>query len=71
MIYVLAVIVFLFMGALTRAAPVLALLLIFGGLALAFFLGATSEHIETYSYIIVGSFIGFFIGLISRFIDPD
>lgn len=69
LIYVVAVIAFLILGALTRGAPVLGLFLILGGFVLAFFLGVTTEQIETFSPVIGGAVLGFLLGLISRFID--
>lgn len=67
----IGIVIFILMSALTRSYPAIAFLLIFGGLVLGYFVGYLEPLIHEHQGWLVAVFIGFLLGIISRFIDPD
>ncbi|WP_169088637.1 hypothetical protein [Paenibacillus sp. PL91] len=67
----IGIVLFILMGALARSYPALTIIIIFGGLVLGYFVGFLEPLINEHEGWLVAVFIGFLLGVISRFIDPD
>lgn len=67
----IGIVIFILMSAFARSYPAVAITTIFCGLILGYFVGFLEPLINEHQGWLAAVFIGFFLGIISRFIDPD